>query len=61
MKYYILHNFRTSAPYIRINPQITLRPVLFVVRVMSDISKQDCLHSKQIPQSTKMRIRIHHP
>ena len=26
-----------------------LRPLLFVCRVMSDISKQDCEHNKQIP------------
>ena len=25
-----------------------LRPVLFVAQVMSDISKQDCIHNKQI-------------
>ena len=40
--------------------KITLGPVLFVVQVMSDISKQDCIHNKRIPQSTKMKICIHH-
>ena len=36
-----------------------LGPVLFVVQVMSDISKQYCIHNKQIPQCTKMTICIH--
>ena len=27
---------------------------------MSKVSKHDCIHNKWIPQSTKMRIRIHH-
>ena len=35
-----------------------LRPVLFVAQIMSNISKQDCTHNKQIPQCTKMRICI---
>ena len=30
-----------------------LRPVLLVVQVMSDISKQDCIH-KRIPQYTEL-------
>ena len=30
-----------------------LRLALFLVQVISDISKQDCIHSKQIPQCTK--------
>ena len=33
-----------------------LRPVLLVVQLMGDISKQDCMHNKRIPQCTKMRI-----
>ena len=36
------------------------RPVLFVVQLMSDISKQDCIHNKRVPQCTKMRFSIHH-
>ena len=28
--------------------------VSFVVQAMNDISKQECLHNKQIPQSTEM-------
>ena len=36
-----------------------LRPVIFVVQVMSDISKQDCIHNKGILQCTKMRVCIH--
>ena len=36
-----------------------LGPVFFVVQAMSDISKQDCIHNKQIPQCTKMTICIH--
>ena len=35
-----------------------LKPVLFVVRVMSDISKQDCIYNKRTHQCTKMRICI---
>ena len=35
---------------------LELRPVLFVVQVMSDISKQDCIHNKRIPQCNKMRF-----
>ena len=34
--------------------------MLFVVQVMSDISKQDCIHNKRITQRTKMRFCIHH-
>ena len=30
--------------------------VLFVVQVMNDISKQDCLHNNQIPQCTEMSM-----
>ena len=37
---------------------LLLRSALFVVQVMSDISKQDCIHNKQIPQCTKMRFYI---
>ena len=32
---------------------------LFVVQVMSNKSKQDCIHNKKISHSTKMRICIH--
>ena len=35
-----------------------LRPVLFVVQVMSDISKQDSIHNNRIPQCTEMRFII---
>ena len=38
----------------------TLRPVLFVLKVMSNIRQQDCVHNKRIPQCAKMRIWIHH-
>ena len=37
-----------------------LRQVLFLVQVMSDISKQACIHNERVPQCTKMRICIHH-
>ena len=38
-----------------------LRRVLFVVQVMSDVSKQDCIHNKWISiLYTKMRICIHY-
>ena len=39
-----------------------LRPVLFVVQVMSDISKEDCIYNKRIlhDQCNKMRVCIHH-
>ena len=37
-----------------------LRQVLFVVQVVIDINKRDSVHCKRIPQSTKMRICIHH-
>ena len=37
-----------------------LRPILFVVQVMSDINKQNCIYDKRIPRCTKMRIFIHH-
>ena len=33
------------------------RPVVFVVQVMSDVSKQECVHNRRIPQCNKMRIR----
>ena len=36
-----------------------LRLILFVVRVMSDTSKQDCVHNKQIPQCNKISFGIH--
>ena len=29
------------------------RPAFFVVQVMGDISKQDCIHNKRIPQCTQ--------
>ena len=35
-----------------------LRPALFVVQVMSDVSKQDCIHNKRVPQCTKTRFSI---
>ena len=40
--------------------KIKLRPVLLVVQVMSDISKQACIRNKRIPQRSKMRICIHY-
>ena len=36
-----------------------LRPVLFVVQVISSIDRQDCIHNKRIPQCTKIRLCIH--
>ena len=36
--------------------QKALRPVLFVVQVMSDIRKQYCIHNKRIPQCTKWEL-----
>ena len=38
----------------------SLRPVLFVVQLINDIGKQDCIHNKRIPQCTKMRFCIYH-
>ena len=59
-----LQAFRTDSDKVfqilRIDKQLTLRPVLIVVQVMGDISKQDCVHNKQIPRRTKVRICIHH-
>ena len=43
-----------------ISPESMLRPVLFVVQVMNDISKQDYVHNKQISQCTKIRFCINH-
>ena len=45
---------------VRINVKKILRPVLFVVQVMSDTTEQDCIHNKRIPQCTKMRTYVHH-
>ena len=39
---------------------VFLRPVVFVVQIMSDISKQDCIHNERILQYTRMKICIHH-
>ena len=36
--------------YIQTLKEKDLRPVLFVVQVMSDISKQDRIHNEKIPQ-----------
>ena len=44
----------------RNKPEKGLRQVLFVVQVMSDISKRYCIHVKRIPQCTEVRIFIHH-
>ena len=30
------------------------------VKIMSKVSKQDCIHNKPIPQCTNMRVCIHH-